>query len=179
MRLRLLDEPDVTLDEDAAIRAGLCRCFPPDVEIFSQTRSWHGSRPAFSLVTEEGREIVAHAGIVDREIRVGGKPVRVAGVQNVYVLPEYRGRGLFRQVMAAAMDEARQRGLEFGLLFCTPDIGAKYSRLEWHTLDERTIARIDEQGLPCPLPEKNVTMYLPLAGRPFPPGDIHLMGNDW
>jgi predicted acetyltransferase len=165
--------------EDAAIRAGLCLCFPPDREVFSRTRAWHGTRPAWSVLVEMADRIVAHAAIVERQVLVGGEKVRVAGALNVFVLPDCRGQGLFRQVMSSAMDEAYRRRSDFGLLFCTPEIGAKYERLGWRLLADRRVTRIDEQGQEQPLPAKNVTLFHPLRRSDFPAGDIHLLGNDW
>jgi len=179
VRLQIVSEANISPAQDAAIRAGLCVCFPPDREVFSQTRAWHGSYPAWSVLVVCEDSLVAHAGIVQRQILVGQEQVWIAGVQNVFVLPEHRGLGLFRQVMSAALDEARRRGLDFGLLFCAPDIGRKYARQGWHPLEGRSVTRIDEQGRPQPLPSKNVTMFYPLAGRSMPQGNLHLSGNDW
>ena len=179
MTPRIVPEPSITSAEDAAIRAGLCLCFPPDREIFLQTRAWHGTRPTWSVLMDDEGRIVAHAAVVERQIQVGTERVCVAGVLNVFVLPECRGRGLFRQLMSATMDEARRRGLDFGLLFCTPEIGARYERLNWRLLSGRSVTRLDEDGLPQPLPAKNVTMAYPLRCPEVPAGDMHLLGNDW
>ncbi len=179
VKLQIVSDATVTPAQDAAIRAGLCTCFPPDREVFSRTRAWHGTPPAWTVLATCEDAIVAHAGIVERQILVGEERVRIAGVQNVFVLPEHRGSGLFRLVMSAALEEARRRGLDFGLLFCTPEIGRKYARQGWQRLDDRSVTRIDEHGRPQPLPQKNVTMFYPLAGRSMPSGDLHLLGNDW
>lgn len=179
MKLQIVSEASIGPAQDAAIRAGLCACFPPDREVFSRTRAWHGSHPAWSVLAVEEDALIAHAGIVERQVLVGQEHIRVAGVQNVFVLPEYRGLGLFRQVMSAALEEAHKRGLDFGLLFCAPDIGRKYARQGWRLLEDRGVTRVDQQRRPQPLPAKNVTMFYPLAGRDLPPGDLHLLGNDW
>jgi GNAT superfamily N-acetyltransferase len=176
---RIVPETAITPAQDAAIRAGLCTCFPPDREIFSRTRAWHGSHPAWTVLVEHGDSVIAHVGVVERQIFVGREQVRIAGVQNAFVLPEHRGRGLFRQTMAAVLEEAKRRGLEFGLLFCTSEIGEKYARQGWRLPNGRAVIRLDEVGLEQPLPAKNVTMFYPLAGRDLPPGDLHLQGNDW
>ena len=178
-RLRIVDESDIAPALDAAIRDSLCICFPPDRQVYSQTRAWHGSRPAWSVVVECENIVVAHAGIVEREILAGTEGIWVAGVQNVFVLPAYRGRGLFRQVMVAAMQEAQRRGLELGLLFCTPELSPKYARLGWQVLERCTFTRIDEHGLPQPLPAKNLAMVYPLCRTAVPSGHWHLQGNDW
>ncbi len=34
---------------------------------------------------KDGREVIAHAGVVDRLVRFGSSPARAAGIQNVFV----------------------------------------------------------------------------------------------
>ena len=179
MELRIVDEADMTASLDAAIREALCACFPKDRAAFSRTRAWHGIAPVFSETLEAGREVVAHAGVVDRTVRAGDRQVRVAGVQNVCVLPGHRGRGLFRRVMAAAMEQAAARGFDCGLLFCDRGIEKLYARLGWRTSHGRRVARTDESGCDVPLPAGNIAMCYPLKRGDLPPGDIHLQGNDW
>lgn len=176
---RIVPDESLTAAEDAAIRAALCRCFPVDHEVFARTRAWHGTLPTWTVLVGHEDLVIAHAGIVEREIVVGSARVRAAGVQNVLVVPEHRRSNLFRQVMSVAMDEARRRQLDLGILFCTADLARLYAWLGWQLLEGRHVVRIDEEGLPQPLPEKNVTMFYPLLRADFPPGDIHLQGNDW
>lgn len=179
MKPRIVPEDKISPAEDAAIRAALCLCFPPDREVFSHSRAWHGSYPTWSVLVDQQDRIIAHAGIVEREVLIGTERVRVAGIQNVFVLPEYRGAGLFQQVMSVAMDVALHRGLDLGLLFCSREIAVKYARIQWRLLEARNATRIDENGCPASLPAKNVTMVYPLRRSEAPPGDIHLLGNDW
>lgn len=175
---RIVDERDMVPELDARIRDGLCVCFPNDREAFSQTRSWHGSHPAFSAILEEAGNVVAHVGVVDRTIRIDGSPVRAAGVMNVFVLPSHRGRGLSDVVMSAAMAEAARRGFDLGLLFCTRPLVAIYARMGWILIDN-PIVRI-ETGVECPLPEGNFPMFFTLRRQAVSTGAIlHLCGNDW
>ena len=152
---------------------------PVDHEVFARTRAWHGTLPTWTVLVGHEDLVIAHAGIVEREIVVGSA---------TFVRPEFRtcwwcrstaDPNLFRQVMSVAMDEARRRQLDLGILFCTADLARLYAWLGWQLLEGRHVVRIDEEGLPQPLPEKNVTMFYPLLRADFPPGDIHLQGNDW
>ena len=176
---RIVDETALTTTEDAAIRAALCRCFPADREVFAQTRGWHGSLPAWSVVVDHGELVVGHAGIVEREILVGHERLRIAGIQNVLVVPEHRKTDLFRQIMTVAMQEAGRREADLGILFCTTDLARVYGWLGWRLLKDRTVTRIDEEGHVQPLPAKNVSMFYPLRRAEMPAGDIDLLGNDW
>lgn len=176
---RVVSEEAMTVAEDAAIRAALCLCFPADREIFSQTRSWHGTFSTWSVLVEDGAAVIAHAGVVEREILVGDTRVRAAGIQNVLVVPEHRKSHLFRQVMSVAMEESRRRGIELGILFCTRELARVYAPLGWRLLKDRSVIRIDEAGVSQPLPAKNLAMFYPLRRADIPPGDINLLGSDW
>ena len=176
---RIVSETSLTPAEDAAIRAVLCICFPADREVFSQTRAWHGTLPTWSVLVEHQDLIVGHVGVVEREILVGTESVRAAGIQNVLVTPEFRKTDLFRQIMTVAMEEAGRRDMDLGILFCTPDLARLYAWLGWRLLKGRSVIRIDEDRRPQPLPAKNWAMFYPLRRLDFPPGEIHLQGNDW
>jgi GNAT superfamily N-acetyltransferase len=178
MTPRIVDETQMPAALDAEIRRGLCVCFPPDVPIFSLSRAWHGSLPAYSVALDEGPVVLAHVGVVDRVIRVGQTPLRVAGVQNVYVLPEGRGRGLARAVMVEAMHEAGRRAFDTGLLFCVPKLEKVYADCGWQSLGPREVVRV-EDGREIPIPAKNIAMFYALSVADFPDGLIHLCGNDW
>jgi predicted N-acetyltransferase YhbS len=179
MQIRIANECGIDPAMDASIRAGLCQCFPPDRESFAQSRAWHGSLPDWTAVIQEGGEVIAYTGVVERIIRVGHDTVRVAGVQNVFVLPDHRGQGLCRQLMMTTMAEAEHRGVDFGLLFCTFELSTIYSNLDWRRLDRRTILRIASDGREVPIPKKNLGMFYPVTRDDFPAGEIHLQGNDW
>jgi predicted N-acetyltransferase YhbS len=178
MQLSLIDESEMTAQLDQRIRDALCVCFPADREAFSQSRAWHGSAPAYSALLQDGDQIVGHVGVVDRTISVGGTAVRAAGVQNVFVLPNHRGKGLSARLMDDAMREAAVRRFSCGLLFCVPSLEPVYVRCGWRSLGFREVVRV-ENGRELPIPGKNITMFYPLHLVALPDGLIHLQGNDW
>lgn len=60
-------------------------------------------------------------------LMVDGRPVRAVGYQSGAVRPEYRGRGLYRDVMRRAFDWARAEGFEVDLLLTDkPDLYRPY-----------------------------------------------------
>lgn len=179
MNITLVQERDVSRRLDEKIKESLCLCFPDDVATFSVTRAWHNTAPSWSLYSEDNDRIISHVGVVDRSIRVGDKVVRIAGMQNVFVSPEFRGKGFCDALMNAAMVKAAEYGFDFGLLFCIPDIEKVYERSGWIKLPPSSILVADESGKEGVLPGKNIAMYFPLKLSAFPVGDIHLQGNDW
>jgi GNAT superfamily N-acetyltransferase len=175
---QIIDEANLSARLDAAIRKSLCRCFPDACEVFSRTRAWHGSPPNWTVLVEDDGTVIAHAGVVDRTIRAGDQRLRVAGVQNVFVVPEFRGRGWMRTVMTALTEEANRRDCDAGLLFCTLEIARRYQRLGWRRI-ERPLKRIDEDGHEQPLPSGNYILFYPLIRTELPAGVLDLQGNDW
>jgi predicted acetyltransferase len=179
MNVLIIEEKTITDEMDAGIRRSLCDSFPKEREVFSKTRAWHDSSPAWSVVLDENSRVLAHVGIIDRIIKVGGENFHIAGIQNVFVIPEYRGKGLSDTVMTTAMRDASNRNYDFGLLFCIPELEKVYAKTGWLKIFPGSVSRVDENGDEMPLPEKNITMYFPLRVVSFPAGKIHLQGNDW
>jgi GNAT superfamily N-acetyltransferase len=185
---RFINECDITPALDTALIELLCHANPDERAIFiTHGRGWHGVHPAFCTIIEYNNQPVAYVGIVDRTIRVDpaasgiGVPpmfLRIAGPQNVSVHPNHRGQGLSLIALNRAMQHAAQQNFDAGLLFCTPNLERLYSKAHWQTLPATTITRI-ENGAALPLPEHNIPMFLPLRLKTFPPGPIHLQGNDW
>lgn len=179
MEIKIVQEIEITDAIDRGVKDGLCRCFPPDIEIFSESRGWHGSMPSWSVIIEDSGRIVAHVGIIDRVIKAGNRQLRVAGIQNVFVLPEYRGQCLSDKIMDASMKEAEMLDFDAGLLYCVPTLEKVYARCGWKLLPKEDIIRIDEHGCEVAIPGKNIAMFFPLKVSEFPAGTIHLQGNDW
>ena len=179
MDLKIIEESTIPQNIDQMIKDGLCICFEPDVEVFSKTRAWHGSAPAWSIVIVDDDRVAAHVGIVDRVISAGGEQIRVAGIQNVFVLKNYRGQKLCDKIMDAAMKEAGRRDFDAGLLYCIPELEKVYARCGWQLLPKEDVIRVDENGDELALPDKNIAMFYPLKVKGFPVGTVHIQGNDW
>jgi len=177
-QLELFDEAAITPELDGEIRRFLAENFPTDAQAFAQNRHWHESAPAYSLIVRDGGRVLAHIGLVLRSITCGGQALTVAGVQNLGVHPSLRGQGLSDVLVERGMDEARRRGVPFGLLFCVPELEKLYNRMGFIRTNV-PIWNLDERGRRVPLPGKNIAMYRPLADQPRPGGEIDLQGRDW
>jgi len=175
---RIILESDVDVRTDQLIRDGLCICFPEDTSVYSKTRAWNGYDPAINAVIERRGKVIAHAAAIDKNIIVGSRNLRVAGIMNVYVLFRYRKRGLAGRVVDAALHEAALQGYDLGLLFCKAWLETVYAKLGWKKITDRAITRVVE-GRELPMREHIVSMYYPIRLEELPPGDIHLQGNEW
>ncbi len=177
IRTEIIPEYHVDAKLDAAIKKTLCICFPHVADNFALSRKWHGSGPVYSIIVPQQNVIIAHLGVVDRTITIANRKHRVAGVQNVCVLPGYRGKGYSDAVLNAAMKEAERRGFEFGLLFTDDKTKHVYERNGWIQLYNRNFTKI-ENDQDIKVDQESVNMYYPITGD-FPPGPVHLQGNDW
>ena len=175
---RVIIEPYIDRRTDQSIRLGLCICFPDDVEFYSKTRGWNQYDPYITAVVERDERVVAHATAIDKSITVGRQVVQVAGIMNVFVLPEYRRQGLATEVARAALVEAERQGFDMGLLFCKSGLEPVYSGAGWKKISDRHITRVVAKR-ELPLRKHIISMYYPLKLKILPPGDIHLRGNEW
>ena len=177
MKIRIVDEKDIEPTLDQAIRDLLVVCFPHVREIYAVARRWRGNVPLYSVLLEDSDALCGHVAVVDRTIRVGSEPLRVAAIGNVAVKPACRGRRLVDGVLAAAMEEAGRRGFDCGFLFTHPPTDRIYARNGWIEVAAQTI-RV-ENNEEIEIPPENVRMYYPLRIKDFPVGPIHLQGDKW
>ena len=178
MQLRIIKEAEIDVKLDAAIKKCLCICFPKDKIEFSQSRYWHGSAPAYSVLIEEGNNIIAHTGVVDRTIKIEDQQYRVAGIQSLFVVPEHRGKGLSDRILKAVIQEAQHEGYDYGLLFTTKEITNVFERNGWLQITKQKFVRI-EDDMEIFLPKETIKMYYPLKYKTFPKRIVNLQGNDW
>lgn len=180
LTVEVIEETAMDAQTDRSIRDALVVCGLSGGESAVETRAWHGSCPAYSLVLKDNERIAAHVGVVERSIRVGEQSLDAVGVQNVFVLPGYRKQRLADRLLYSLADQARQRGADVGLLFCLPVLEKVYSACGWRSLGFPDVMAIHYQtGQPYPLDRKNIAMYLPVRVEDFPAGEIHLNGDDW
>ncbi|SHF70722.1 Acetyltransferase (GNAT) family protein [Modicisalibacter ilicicola DSM 19980] len=85
--------------------------------------------PSVFLALEEGRP-VGTASLVEDDMEV--RRELTPWLASVFVLPEWRGKGVASHLVRRVEHEARQAGIERLYLF-TPDRQALYRRLGWET----------------------------------------------
>ena len=172
-------EEDAVSDElDRALRDALVVCFPKDGDHFLHQRWWHSLHNRTVVATERDGSVAGALCVIERMILVGESRLNIAGIGNVCTVPPWRKKGIIDCIMAMALDEAKRRGFETGLLFCKPELEKVYTRMGWKRIDA-TVVMDDEHGVKVPLPENDVTMWIPILADRFPPGDIDLLGRNW
>jgi GNAT superfamily N-acetyltransferase len=178
MQPRIIKETEITEKLIAAIKKTLVICFPHHKDEFSKTHYLSDLKPLFSVIIEYGSDCCAYVGVLDRTIKISSRNYRVAGVQNICVLPNYRGQQLSDAVLKAAMQEALAQRFDFGLLFTQEKIKKIYTRSGWLEIKNRKFIRT-QNNLHIEMPPESIKMYYPLAVKDFPTGDVDLLGNKW
>ena len=183
-QLRIVEETDVDPGLNDAIVDILAECFPHWRQVYGKQRKWRGNVPLFSLVLQDdggsgwnGR-VYAHLCVVERRITVGGKELRIAGIANVGVLPEYRGKRHIGRLLRNAMKEAEKRNLDVGMLFAQEAVKKVYARNGWVEVGPREFIRT-ENGKKTGMPPDSAGMFFPLKKKRFPPGTVDLQGDKW
>ena len=131
---RVLNESDITIEIDRRIREVLIECFAHRIDEFGKCRWLNGNVPDFTVVAECRGKVVGHTAAIEKMITTGGKSVRTCGIANVCVTAEHRGKGVVDIILKAAMDEAREREYDIGLLFCQDHVKNIYVRTGWADL---------------------------------------------
>lgn len=83
-------------------------------------------RPEWSMCAFVDGRMATSGGAWPLRVRLNGKSVAMAGVTMIGTLPEFRRRGLLRQVMARLLADARDNGQALAVLWAS--MGAIYQR---------------------------------------------------
>ena len=121
--------------EDASGRAAIKRLlreqFALELDEFEARGFWDPGYLPFSYF--EGDRVVSNVSLFPMPLMVAGRTVAAAGIQSVATVPEYRGRGLIRELMERVLEYADRR-YEVILLFA--DEPEMYRRFGFRALGE-------------------------------------------
>jgi aminoglycoside 2'-N-acetyltransferase I len=129
-RVRRLATSELTETEIPAIRRLLVAAFGDDEEDRFEDADWEHALGGTHVVVEADRTIVAHAAVVERELRVAGRPLRTGYVEAVATAPDRQGQGLGTLAMEA-IGAIIERDYELGAL--GTGVHHFHERLGWVT----------------------------------------------
>ena len=176
--VEVVDENEVDAELDARIRSLLRYCFPDWQEIFKDRRVWHQTKPICGILARDGDAVVGHAAIVVRTITTTWNfRYNVASVQGVCVRPEHQHSGLGKQLIQAVLEEAKQRGFPFAILYCKEPLVPYYVAQGWKLADE-SMVMWNKRDLPVSM-RSNCPMYYELNELPFPEGPLDVHSPSW
>ena len=174
----MLNESDITVELNTAIRQLLRACFPHRIEEYSHCRWFNNNTPDFTTIIADNNKVIAHVATIERMITVGAAAVRVAAVGNVGVGPQHRGKGLCDMAIKTAMAEAKRRGYDTGLLFCQKHVIDIYARNGWSEIPDMPVTYL-ENNKPVQFTADRLKMFFPLNLSEFPQGPANLNGPRW
>jgi aminoglycoside 2'-N-acetyltransferase I len=166
-RIRAVPHADLSPAEITEIRALLWSAFGAGHEDGPMAEDdWEHAVGGTWFLAVAGGAIVACAAVVEREIRVAGRPLRTGYVEAVATAPVLQGRGLGTLVMAAAGAHIRTN-FEFGTLAT----GALhfYERLGWRAWAGPSAVRMPD-GSEKPSPDEDG--YLLVLETPATPAGL-------
>ncbi len=147
VRTRRLSTPELTPVEIAAIRTILTAAFWAEEDERFTEDDWRHAVGGLHVVLDVGGEIVTHASVVERDLRVAGVPLRTGYVEAVATAPAWQGKGhgttVMREVSAYIRDS-----FELGAL----GTGSQgfYERLGWRTWHGPSSVRMPDGEHPTP-----------------------------
>lgn len=147
LRLRRLSTSELTLSETAAIRGLMDVAFATDEEARFTDDDWQHALGGVHFVLELDGEIVAHAAVLAREIRVGDQAFRTGYVEAVATDPLRQGVGLGSIVMTDVTEYIRER---FDLGGLGTGRQSFYGRLGWRVWSGPSSVRTVCGDLPTP-----------------------------
>jgi aminoglycoside 2'-N-acetyltransferase I len=174
LRLRWLSTPELTPLETATIRALMSAAFGADEEERFSDDDWQHALGGVHFVLELDGEIVAHAAVVERAIRVGDLPLRTGYVEAVATDPARQGIGLGSIVMIDVTEYIRER---FDLGGLGTGRQSFYARLGWKVWAGPSSVRTADGDQPTP----DVDGFIMVLATPTtPPLDLAApISCDW
>jgi aminoglycoside 2'-N-acetyltransferase I len=173
-RLRVLRTPELSEAEIAAIRRLMRDAFGTDDEHAFTDDDWKHSIGGIHFVLDLADEIVTHAALVERELQIGGQPLRTGYVEAVATAPAHEGIGHGSQVMHAVTEHIRAH-FELGAL----GTGRHhfYERLGWQTWHGPAFVRGPDGPVRTPEEEGYILVLRTPTSPPFALTDT--ISCDW
>jgi aminoglycoside 2'-N-acetyltransferase I len=135
------------------------RTWPPNPDVAFDP-DFENTMFAAVVLLDEQEKLLGVCSWIDRTITVNGAPQAIAGLAGVVVEEEFRGRGLGKLLIENAIGEAKRRGYDWGVLFCSPHRQTFYEQFGWRVLKgDITQMRFRTE---CGVLDDELVMALPL-----------------
>jgi len=171
--IRQLATAEFTEAETAEIRAIVRAAFEGDGEGFTD-EDWRHATGGAHFLLEHAGSLVAHAAVVERELRAGDLPIRAGYVEAVATRPDSQHEGHGTRLMAAVQEHIRAT-YELGALSAASP--AFYARLGWEPWQGPTAVRTATGTVRTPEDDDGIMI---LATPASPPFDRHaLLSCPW
>ena len=140
-----------------AVRALLFAAFEGDEHGGFTEDDWQHSVGGTHFIAEDGGRIVAHASVVDRDIRADGRPLRTGYVEAVATDPRNQRRGIGTALMKQ-VNQHLATAYELGVL----GTGSQpfYERLGWFIWRGPSFVRTNDGDEPTPDEDGYIMAFL-------------------
>ena len=145
-RLRTLRSEELAPDEIGALRQLLAAAFAEDEHGGFGEHDWEHALGGAHFVAEEGGRMVGHAAVVERDIRVAGRPLRTGYVEAVATAVDRQRSGIGTAIMRSVAEHLAD--YELGALGTGSH--AFYARMGWETWRGPSSVRAPAGELPTP-----------------------------
>ena len=167
-----LPDADVDAAVDAEIRTLLTTCFlKPQDTVFRTQRYFREPYPHRWIIRDAAGRMLAHIGVHEKTVQAAGRVYPIAGIAEVCVHQDCRGRGYVRYMLEAAHARMRAAGRAFAVLFGNPDVYGSSGYLPVANLAHDADA--SEGGTRR---QSIAALVRPLADGPWPSGEVYLPG---
>jgi len=121
MRIEMMSAADVPPAMRGALRALSAAVYPPEVVATLPGRDLAWARQQQSILVWEDGRLVAHVGLVVREVVLDGQGMRIGGIGGVMTHPAAQRQGYASAMLRRAADcFASDPAIAFALLCCPP-----------------------------------------------------------
>lgn len=173
-----MDKYEIRFIEDSAVDSELNQklinilsvCF--DNQPLFKERRYYKEMPGFRLYIEENGQIIAHTALHEKNILVEDKKIKIGGIAEVCVRPEYRSKGLVKLLLKNVDQWLVGNNYKYAMLFGEKNV---YSSSGYFNIDNQ-IKYIDYETKKTKIEIIDCAMVKTLAGEPWLEGLVDLMG---
>jgi len=120
--------------------------------------------------------LVGRAGIIERDVLVGKRTLRVGGISGIITRSKWRRLGVASTIIDKAVTFIKDElGAQFSLLLSKEEVAPLYTRLGWKPVEGPTT--FEQPSGPTTYPK--LTMVIPCSDNEWPSGPIDLCGLPW
>jgi len=170
--IEYLADDTVSSELDGQLRALLVCCFTkPEDHVFKERRYFREPYPHRWVIRNAQGIPVAHVGVHEKQVRAGGHNYKIGGIAEVCVHPDFRGRGLVKDMLRTIHAWLRDREFSYAVLMGDPGVYGSSGYVPVDNLFSDDVG--NAVGAPTPLTS---AMVYSLTANPWPEGDVLLNG---
>lgn len=165
-----IKDSDVNEQMNAKLIKILSICFN-DQPVFKEQR-YFKEKPLHRWFIESDNSIIAHIAVHDKNILTEKGTIRIGGIAEVCVHPDYRGKGLVKKMLAVIHKWLQENDFSFAMLYGDADV---YVSSGYSTIKNK-IKFLDHVTKEWKIETSKDAMIAPLKNDKWPDGLIDING---